>query len=57
MRYFWQLERMLADPIPELELPAPLRLVAGALELVERDASSAKNDGVPRPLGQPADLG
>lgn len=42
-RYFWQLERVLADPIPELSLPAPLRLVTLTPELFE-PTRLAKND-------------
>ena len=41
-RYFAQLERTLASPIPELELPAPLRLVNASLDLSEA-TRSAKN--------------
>jgi len=41
-RYFWQLERNLADPIPTLELPAPLRLVNVTSERAE-DIRAAKN--------------
>ena len=33
VRYFAQLERGLGGPIPELELPAPLRMVNASLEL------------------------
>lgn len=34
-RYFWQLERVLDDPIPELELPAPLTMTNLSAELSE----------------------
>lgn len=42
-RYFWQLERDLADPIPELALPAPLRIEPLAPEFWER-TRVAKNE-------------
>ncbi|MEO6116065.1 MAG: GNAT family N-acetyltransferase, partial [Pseudolysinimonas sp.] len=42
-RYFSQLDRVLADPIPELELPAPLRIVNLSPELFEA-TRLAKND-------------
>jgi ribosomal protein S18 acetylase RimI-like enzyme len=41
-RYFAQLERTLDGPIPELELPAPLRLVNASLELSDA-TRAAKN--------------
>ena len=41
-RYFAQLERSLADPIPELELPGPLRLVNASLDVSEA-TREAKN--------------
>ena len=42
-RYFAQLERSLDDPIPELDLPAPLRLVNASLDRSEatRDAKNS----------------
>jgi len=42
VRYFSQLERTLDGPIPELELPAPLRLEKASLEL-SAQIRSAKN--------------
>jgi ribosomal protein S18 acetylase RimI-like enzyme len=42
VRYFAQLERTLDAPIPELELPAPLRLVNASLDL-SASIRSAKN--------------
>jgi mycothiol synthase len=43
-RYFWQLERVLADPIPQLEMPAPLTITnptvdqGEAIRLARNDA-------------------
>jgi mycothiol synthase len=42
-RYFWQLERELGQPIPDLDLVAPLRMVALSSELSEA-TRLAKNE-------------